>query len=102
MPARWRQDYNPDLAFVSTDNNHKPLISKRTVLNNFPRLQHRPVLITVGLEFPLINSIQKPRWNFNLAEWPVFQEKLDNTIRYIKPIIKNYDRFVGAVIAAAK
>lgn len=77
--ARWQQDYNPDLTFASMDEEHKPLISKRTVLENFPRSQHRQIIISVGLEFPLVNSIQKPRWNFNLADWPLFQEKLDHS-----------------------
>lgn len=100
--ARWQRDYNPDLVFVSMDSELKPLISKRTVLNNFPHSQHRPVMITIGLEFPLINSIQKPRWNFNLANWQSFRDELDQTTRYIKPTVKNYNRFVGAVLAAAK
>lgn len=100
--ARWRRDYNPDLAFVSMDSDLKPLISKRTVLDKFPHSQHRPVMISIGLEFPLINCVQKPRWNFNLAKWPLFQEKLEQTIRYIKPTMGNYNRFTGAVIAAAK
>lgn len=34
--ARWLQDYNPDLTFVSSDSEHKPLLSSRTILANFP------------------------------------------------------------------
>lgn len=100
--ARWRRDYNPDLVFVSMDNNQRPLLANRNVLGNFPRSQHRPVIMSVGLEFPLVNCTQKPRWNFNLANWEIFQEKLDQMIRYITPSVKHYDRFVGAIIAAAK
>lgn len=81
--ARWRRDYNPDLTFVSTGKNLRPLKSNRIVLNNFPHSQHRPVLITIGLDLPIVNSIQKPRWNFGKADWSTFREKVEQTIRYI-------------------
>jgi hypothetical protein len=53
--ARWQRDYNPDLCFVTTNNNDEPLQTSRCrcMLNNF---RHRPVLITVGIQIPLCHN----------------------------------------------
>jgi hypothetical protein len=42
--ARWQRDYNPDLCFVTSNNNDEPLQTSRCVLNDFPHSQHRPIL----------------------------------------------------------
>lgn len=100
--ARWRQEYNPDLCFVSSNDRNQPLPSSRSVLRNFPNSQHRPVKITIGVTIPIVESIQKPRWNFQKANWPKFQQEVDANIRWIAPRRKNYNRFVGIISAAAK
>ncbi|KAF0699141.1 Uncharacterized protein FWK35_00035076, partial [Aphis craccivora] len=69
----------------------------RTVLNNFPRSQHRPILINVGIQISI-----KPRWNFRKANWHTFAKSIDANIRWIKPTTNNYDRFFGIVKGAAK
>jgi len=62
--ARWNRDYNPDLCFVSKDEEGSPLVTHKNVLTGFPHSQHRPVVIEIGIDIHYINSIPKPRWNF--------------------------------------
>jgi hypothetical protein len=100
--ARWQRDYNPDLCFVTSNNNDEPLQTSRCVLNDFPHSQHRPVLITVGIQIPLSHTIQKPRWNFQKADWKTFRNQVEQTVRWIPPTSNNYQRFVGAIKSAAK
>jgi hypothetical protein len=102
--GRWQRDYNPDLCFVTSNNNDEPLQTSRCVLNDFPHSQHRPVLITVGIQIPLSDTIQKPRWNFQKADWKTFQNqvRIEQTIRWIPPTSNNYQRFVGTIKSAAK
>lgn len=99
---RWLRDYNPDLCFVSSDHTNRPIPAFRTVLKDFPHSQHRPVIISMGIQIPLIKSVARPRWNFNKANWNLFSKELDSCIRFIPPHISNYDRFYGMVQAIAK
>jgi hypothetical protein len=62
--GRWNKGYNPDLCFVTRDSEHRLLGTIRTVLPAFPPSQHRPVILNIGLQVPIIPSIPKPRWNF--------------------------------------
>ena len=62
--SRWCREYNPDLLFVSKDDNQVPLPVEREVLRDFPNSQHTPILITFGRNIPLVNSLPLPRWNF--------------------------------------
>jgi hypothetical protein len=87
---------------VTTNNNDESLQTSRCVLNGFPHSQHRPVLITVGIQIPLSHTIQKPRWNFQKANWKKFQNQVEQTARWIPPTCNNYQRFVGAIKSAAK
>lgn len=100
--AAWNREYCPDLCFVSRDEGNKPIPITRKVLNDFPHSQHRPVLYEIGIQIPLITSSPRPRWNFNKADWPGFAEELDKCVRRIPPTLEAYERFVGAVISAAK
>jgi hypothetical protein len=86
---------------VTTNNNDESLQTSRCVLNGFPHSQHRPVLITVGIQIPLSHTIQKPRWNFQKANWKKFQNQVEQTARWIPPTCNNYQRFVGAIKSAA-
>ena len=65
--GRWQRGYNPDLCFVTRAQDDKPLKASRRVLNKFPRSQHRPVIIKIGIQIEPVNSIPKPRWNFQKA-----------------------------------
>lgn len=100
--GRWDRGYNPDLCIVSKNKNQIAIPAYRTVLNNFPRSQHRPILINVGIQIPIVKTIQKPRWNFRKADWHTFAKSIDANIRWIKPTSNNYDRFVGIVKGAVK
>jgi len=100
--ARWQTDTNPDLCIVSTDEEQTPLPHMRRVLPSFPRTQHRPVIVTIGIQVPLIESVQKPRWNFRKADWPTYKREMESNIRFVPPKVGNYTRFVGLMIASAK
>lgn len=100
--ARWDRDYNPDLCFVSKNRHNLPLHCKRRVLSNFPKSQHRPVLVSVGTQIPIVRSIPKPRWNFGKARWKNFTSELDHNIQWIAPKVQNYHRFVGLLHTVAK
>ncbi|XP_060524498.1 uncharacterized protein LOC132700921 [Cylas formicarius] len=98
----WKQEYTPDLCFVTRDQYHKPVPTRRKVLDNFPHSQHRPIIYEIGIQVPLITSVPRPRWNFGRANWTSFAIELDKCLRWIPPTHKNYDRFIGAVISSAK
>lgn len=100
--GRLQKDYNPDLCFTTRNDNGQTPPIRRIVLNDFPRSQHRPIINTIGIQIPIVNSVQKPRWNFQKANWESYSRPLDDCIRWIKPKTENYDRFVGLVIGIAK
>lgn len=100
--ARWNQDYNPDLCFVSANEEGIPLMVTRSVLNTFPHSQHRPVLLEIGLKIPLLKTVQRPRWNFRKAKWSQYQSELDDLIGLIPPVAANYERFAHLTISIAK
>ena len=65
--ARWNRDYSPDLCWISTVGGH-PQPTSCTVLDDFPHSQHRPSVIHIGLQLPVIKGIEKRRWNFRKAD----------------------------------
>lgn len=100
--ARWNTETNPDLCYVSCNNDGTPLPTTRQILKGFPRSQHRPALITVGTTIPVTQSINKPSWNFSKARWNDFSSELDKIVRWIPPTHNQYHRFVKAVISVAQ
>uniref|UniRef100_H3A6M1 Endonuclease/exonuclease/phosphatase domain-containing protein n=1 Tax=Latimeria chalumnae TaxID=7897 RepID=H3A6M1_LATCH len=64
--------------------------------------QHRPSIINVGIEIPVITSTLEPRWNFKKAGWETFQKSVDTNIRWIPPTTDAFNRFIGIIKAAAK
>ena len=66
--VRWQKDYSPDLCILTRKSMTDNTTATRTVLDNFPHSQHRPVLIDYGLQIPIVRSKPKPRWNFKLAK----------------------------------
>ncbi|KAF0767890.1 Uncharacterized protein FWK35_00004245 [Aphis craccivora] len=70
--GRWNRHYNPDLCIVSKNKNRIAIPSYSTVLNNFSRSQHKPILKNVGIQIPIVKTIQKLRWNFRKADWHTF------------------------------
>lgn len=49
-------DYNEDLCYVSTDESDDSLPDFRSVLEQFPKSQHRLILFTAGIQIPVIKS----------------------------------------------
>ena len=86
----------PDLCLSSNN------FVKRKVFPNFPRSQHRPVLISMNKSINSIQSLQKPRWNFLKARWNSFADEMDHVIDFIPPNIKNYQRFSELLNSIAK
>jgi hypothetical protein len=77
------------------------ITTTRHIISNF-RSQHRPVIINYGMRIPLMNSVQKPRWNFLRADWKAFADDLDHVIQFIPAQSNSYERFAKAVVAVAK
>jgi len=102
--ARWQKDYSPDLCWVTAIGDH-PQPANQTVLDDFPHSQHRPLLIHIGLQLPIIHSSSKKRWNFRKANWDLYRDKMERSIVAIPsrciPIEEAYRRFQGAVFKAA-
>src|SRR5206468_1625163 len=53
------------------------------VLDDFPKSQHRPSVIHVGLTIPVIRGIEKHCWNFRKALWPKFRNTTERSIPLI-------------------
>jgi len=102
--ARWRRDFTPDLCWVSTANGF-PLPASYTVLGEFPRSQHRPSLIHVGLRLPVIRSKNLRRWNFRKADWAGYVAATEGSIPLIPvqstSVEEAYQRFTRALMKAA-
>lgn len=49
-----------------------------------------------------MNSVPKPRWNFQKADWASFTERVESSIRFIPNSINNFKRFLGLIKSAAK
>ncbi|KAJ8356514.1 hypothetical protein SKAU_G00193080 [Synaphobranchus kaupii] len=100
--SRWRRDYNPDLCFTSKTDNRHPLYTSRKILPHFPHHQHRPALIHIGVQIPVISSKPLPRWNFRKADWKGFTQEVEEKIIRLEPVPKNYKSFCMILKAAAK
>jgi len=102
--ARWQRDYSPDLCWTSMIDGHS-LPASITVLNDFPRSQHRPSVIHVGLRLPVIRGIERRRWNFRKANWASYTDATERSIPLIPlsstTIEEAYTRFSGALMKAA-
>src|SRR6218665_2967793 len=105
--ARWGGDYTPDLCFTSVVGDQH-VAATQTILDNFPRSQHRPSLIHILLTLPTIHCRPTPkkRWNFRKADWERFGETLDRSVNAIPTrlisIQEAYDRFQRAIFCAAR
>ena len=99
--ARWQRDYTPDLVFVTVSNAGVSHASRR-VLSNFPRSQHRPFLVTLGITVPYVQTLPKPRWNFNRVDWKLFSSYIDKTCKRIPANIDNIKRFCKLILTSAK
>ena len=103
--ARWQRDYSPDLCWISTVGGH-PQPASCSVLDDFPHSQHRPSVIHIGLQLPVIRSTERRRWNFRKADWGGFTAETERSIPPIPvsrvPIEESYTRFTTAIMKAAQ
>ncbi len=102
--ARWQKDFSPDLCWItSIGDHHQP--ASQTVLGDFPHSQHRPLLIHIWLQLPIIHGSSKKRWNFRKADWDLFSCKLERNVVAIPscciPIEEAYQRFQRTIFSAA-
>ena len=96
--VHWKKGYSPDLCFVTCDDEHQPLPTTRTIEPHLPNSQHRPSIITIGLDIPTISSMPKPRWNFRKANWLEFTKSIAESSNRIPPRSENYQRFCKLII----
>uniref|UniRef100_H3ARZ8 Endonuclease/exonuclease/phosphatase domain-containing protein n=1 Tax=Latimeria chalumnae TaxID=7897 RepID=H3ARZ8_LATCH len=99
--SRWQREYNTEVCFLSKDSKGNPIITSRTALNYFLNSQHRPSVINVCIEIPVITSTPEPRWNFK-ADRETFKKSVDTNIRWILPTTDAFNILIGIIKAAAK
>ena len=80
---------------ITCDDEHQPLPTTLTIEPYFPNSQHRPIIITIGLDIPTISSVPKLCWNFRKANWPEFTKSIAESINRI------YHRVVKTLNASA-
>ncbi|UYV64706.1 hypothetical protein LAZ67_3001719 [Cordylochernes scorpioides] len=100
--GRWNTRTNPDLCFVSTDHNNKPIPTTKRILKKFPKNQHHPIILEVGHFIPVTLKPSLPRWNLQKANWENFRAYIDQNINRIQPLPSNYFRFVGLLMKAGR
>ena len=79
---------------ITCDDEHQPLPTTLTIEPHLPNIQHRPSIITIGLDKPTISSEPKPRWHFRKANWPEFTKSIDESINRIPPRSENYQLII--------
>ena len=65
--GRWNSGTNPDLAFANADLDN--CLPDRHVFEKFPKLQHRPSLITQPRSALSLPSMPVKQWNFPKTKW---------------------------------
>ena len=91
--GRWNTSTNPDLAFVNLSGPSP----HRSVLDPFPKSQHRPSLIVPDNPVTQISSRPVKRWNFRKANWNQFKDLVDaGTDDLPLPANENLDRAYAA------
>ena len=73
--ARWRRGYNPDPIFVSGRITQQCV---KGICPPIPNTQHRPIMCQVTAAIRPHNVPFRRRYNFKKANWPNFEELLDN------------------------
>ena len=102
LSARWGIVSNPDLCFVLRDCQGQPLQVSCKTLSQFPQGQHKPILINISIEIPLITSKRKSCWNFRKADWEKYTTKVETKISDVDPVSKSYTGFCKILKDAAR
>ena len=98
----WKRDYSPDLCSVTTNNNLEPLYADRNVVDNFPCSQYRPILNTIGMNIPNVQSIPRARWNSRKANWTKFASDIEHACIEIPARQENLETFGKLILNSAK
>ena len=93
---------NPDLCFVSRDCQRQPLQASCKILPQFSHSQHRPILVNIAIDIPLITSKRKSHWNFRKADWEKYTAKVKTKISEVDSVSKNYTGFCKILNDAAR
>jgi len=104
--ARWQRDYSPDLCWISTTVGRSEPASS-VVLGDFPHSQHRPSVIHIGLQLPIITEKSDAEdANFRKADWASYTLATERSIPLIPvnniSVDESYQRFCGAMQKAAR
>lgn len=100
--ARWHSETNLNLCLVTTNIQNIMLPNSRKVIPGFLHSKHRPIIINIGIQFPLIRTTQKWYRNLRKADWESYQKESVSKIHLITPSAANYNRFVGMTITIVK
>ena len=76
----WHSSSTPDLAFATSDLAYK---TERAVGEQLGTSDHRPVKLSIDLEYAPEVSVPLPRWNYKRADWAKFAKLTD---KYCGPI----------------
>ena len=97
--GRGKAGYNPDTVFVCYSISG---LSKKLVLEPLPKTQHRLIGFTVNAAVTPATVPHWRRFNFGNANWPGFQEDLEQKIVHLPADPKNYEIFTKLVHQAAR
>ena len=99
----WKSNSTPDLAFATYDTAR---IATRTVLEQLGGSDHKPVKISLDMNFKPQEAKTFPRWNYKRANWEKFTNQTDLYSSEIRNKQKNINgkikTFNQAILKAAK
>ena len=103
--GHWNTNTNPDLAFASVGPDN--CLPDRHVLEKFPRLQHRPSLITPPRFAMAVPSMPVKRWNFRKVKWNHYIALTNKFAKTLLPpdslnVDEAYQNFWNIIKKAAK
>ena len=100
---RWLSSTTPDLAFATNDLSR---IASRTVLSQLGGSDHKPIKISLDLQYRTQKSSTFPRWNYKKAYWEHFSKLADQPTQRINNKRQNLNTkikaFNQAVLKAAQ
>ena len=103
LSRRWLSSTTPDLAFATNDLSR---IASRTVLSQLGGSDHKPIKISLDLQYRTQKSSTFPRWNYKKANWERFSKLADQFTQRINNKRQNLNTkikaFNQAVLKAAK
>ena len=100
---QWLSSATPDLAFATSDLSR---MASRTVSNQLGGSDHKPVKISLDLQYRTQKTSTFPRWNYKKANWERFSklvdqftQKINNKRQNLNTKIKTFNQ---AVLKAAQ